>query len=247
VALRAGGNAFSGNQAFNNSVGIGVVNPSARLQVSGDVKLNGASVLEFGGDVVGKEPNAGKIGYQVFSADALDITGAGATANRKVQVFAEAGTTFTGPVTASSFSGDGSVPIGGIIMWSGSTAPAGWAICDGQTVNGRITPDLRGRFVLGMGSRAVGTTGGEEAHTLTVNELPAHNHTATDLGHVHQFPIGPGDAGARDKAADGDQAASKQVSTFTGFANVVIGNTGGGAAHNNMPPYYVLAYIMRVR
>jgi microcystin-dependent protein len=247
VALRAGGNTFSGNQSFNNNVGLGVANPSARLQVSGGIKVNGANIIELGADIAGKEANAGKIGYTAFSTDALDIVGAGTASNRKLQVFAEGGSTFSGPVTASSFSGDGAVPIGGIIMWSGNTAPTGWAICDGQTVNGRTTPDLRGRFVLGLGNRAIGTTGGAETHTLTVNEMPAHSHTATDTGHFHNFPIGPGDAGARDKAADGDQAASKSVSTFTGFANVVIGNTGGGQAHNNMPPYYVLAFIMRVR
>ena len=37
-----------------------------------------------------------------------------------------------GAVSATSFSGYGTVPIGGIIMWSGTTAPSGWAICDGS-------------------------------------------------------------------------------------------------------------------
>jgi hypothetical protein len=41
------------------------------------------------------------------------------------------------------------VPLGGVIMWSGSTAPTGWALCDGRTVNGYKTRNLKGRFVVG--------------------------------------------------------------------------------------------------
>jgi microcystin-dependent protein len=41
------------------------------------------------------------------------------------------------------------IPLGGIIMWSGSTPPTGWAVCDGSISNGVQTPDLRGRFVVG--------------------------------------------------------------------------------------------------
>jgi hypothetical protein len=48
-------------------------------------------------------------------------------------------------------SGATPIPLGGIIMWSGITPPDGWAICDGDVVNGVQTPDLRGRFVVGSG------------------------------------------------------------------------------------------------
>ena len=58
-----------------------------------------ASAIELGSDVVGKEPQAGKIGYQRFTADALDIVGAGTTSsNRKIQFWNEGGANFTGPV-----------------------------------------------------------------------------------------------------------------------------------------------------
>ena len=87
------------------------------------------------------------------------------------------------------------VPVGGIIMWSGSVAsvPAGWALCNGS--NG--TPDLRDRFVVGAGgTRAPGVTGGAasgttssagaHSHTgstggtaLTVAQIPGHTHTGT--------------------------------------------------------------------
>ena len=54
-----------------------------------------------------------------------------------------------------------------------NTGDTGWHICDGT--NG--TPDLRGRFILGASDgHAVGSTGGEENHTLNVNEMPSHTH-----------------------------------------------------------------------
>ena len=48
-------------------------------------------------------------------------------------------------------SGYGTVPIGTIVMWSGSTVPDGWALCNGQTANGVRTPDLRNKFIVGAG------------------------------------------------------------------------------------------------
>ena len=83
------------------------------------------------------------------------------------------------------------VPIGGIIMWSGTIAQAesltNWKICDGQ--NG--TPDLRDKFVLGVGSSSVTSTasvddtGGSNSITLTEGQMQSHNHNITDNGHSH--------------------------------------------------------------
>jgi len=83
------------------------------------------------------------------------------------------------------------VPIGGIIMWSGSVADAealtNWAICDGQ--NG--TPDLRDKFVLGVGSSAAGSTaskgdtGGDNSISLSEGQMPSHNHDLNDPNHTH--------------------------------------------------------------
>jgi hypothetical protein len=71
--------------------------------------LSAQTTLEFGAGVAGKEVNAGKIGYQVFSTDALDIVGAGTnTSSRKITFWAERGATFAGPVSAPSFTGAGS-------------------------------------------------------------------------------------------------------------------------------------------
>ena len=83
------------------------------------------------------------------------------------------------------------VPIGGIIMWSGTIAEAeqltNWAICDGAN----NTPDLRDKFVMGVGSSANASTatkgeeGGNNTITLSEGQMPAHNHNITDNGHSH--------------------------------------------------------------
>ncbi len=88
------------NWTNDGNVGIGTSTPSANLHVAGSMKIDAANPLEFGAGVSGKQTDAGKIGYQVFSADALDIVGAGTTnANRKIRFFAEGGAIFNGSVT----------------------------------------------------------------------------------------------------------------------------------------------------
>jgi hypothetical protein len=109
-------------------------------------------------------------------------------------------------------------PIGGIIMWSGSinSIPAKWAICNGATVNGIVTPDLRNRFIIGAGEnysvngtggskdailvshQHTGTTGTEsQSHThsgTTSNESQSHTHSGTtgdnSVGHTHSGTTG---------------------------------------------------------
>lgn len=79
------------------------------------------------------------------------------------------------------------IPKGIILMWSGTlnTIPTGWALCNGQQVNGLTTPDLTKKFVMGAGtsvgaslipgysSYAPGTQGGNS----TINTTPAHSHS----------------------------------------------------------------------
>jgi microcystin-dependent protein len=125
------------------------------------------------------------------------------------------------------------VPVGGIIMWSGSTAsiPTGWALCNGA--NG--TPNLQDRFIVGAGSGyGVGATGGANSVTLTINEMPTHSHTllassATDGG-----------------SGTGWRWESNSAYRPATVNGTNIGNAGGDQAHENRPPYYALAFIMRV-
>ena len=104
----------------------------------------------------------------------------------------------TDPVTATAAEvnaliGKG-MPTGGIIMWSGAIVniPTGWALCNG--LNG--TPDLRNRFVLGAGSTYTEfDTGGAESVTLSVSNLPSHDHgngnlaTSKEGKHSHNITV----------------------------------------------------------
>lgn len=119
----------------------------------------------------------------------------------------------------------GEVPVGGIIIWSGSeaTIPAGYLLCDGN--NG--TRDLRNLFVVGAGDTyAVTDSGGAATHTLTIDEMPAHTHSYL-YGSNQNIEI----------STDKSHAVDGSGTT---------GSTGGGSAHNNLPPYYALCYIQRV-
>lgn len=82
---------------------------------------------------------------------------------------------------------------------------------------------IEGMFLLGSSAtHAIGSTGGEETHTLTVNEIPPHSHSFN--------------SGATCFANGGTNDAA-QVAGDRNFQYLAIGNTGGGQPHNNMPPY----------
>ncbi len=138
----------------------------------------------------------------------------------------------------------GELPTGIITMWSGAigSIPAGWALCDGT--NG--TPNLRDRFVMGAGGGyAVGLTGGEAAHVLTVAEMPTHTHGVTDPGHRHGYRNGGGTTSSGYAANSNDGTHPTQY-TDNATTGITVNNAGGGNAHNNLPPYYALAFIMKL-
>jgi microcystin-dependent protein len=123
----------------------------------------------------------------------------------------------TGNLTATSFTGTiaGSLPIGGIIMWSGSISniPSGWSLCNGA--NG--TPDLRNRFIVGAGQDYnPGNTGGSNFITLTVAEIPVHSHTgSTASAGAHEHT---GTAASAGSHAHSGTAASNGAHAHTGTA-----------------------------
>lgn len=87
---------------------------------------------------------------------------------------------------------DVGIPSGVIVLWSGTTAPSGWAICDGQ--NG--TPDLRGVFVIGAGinndgygSYDINSRGGSPSVKLVADQLPQHKHPFQDAYLFESMPI----------------------------------------------------------
>ena len=131
----------------------------------------------------------------------------------------------------------GTVPIGGIILWSGSTGsvPDGWALCNGS--NG--TPNLQDKFVVGAGSGyAVGAAGGSAdavvvSHTHPAGTLSGANKSFINSTKVFQYG---GDA----VGAHGYTNSATSISGSTGAATNGVDGTNA-----NLPPYYALAYIMR--
>ncbi len=150
---------------------------------------------------------------------------------------------FGSTVTAGSFIGNGTIPVGGIIMWSGAInqIPAGWALCNGLTVNGRQTPDLRDRFVVGAGSSyAVGSTGGAALVTLSVAQMPQHSHVYLDTWWAEY----DGWDSTFGRTAGSNRGTDWDNYMFGG--NRTTAPEGGNQPFENRPPYYALAYIMRV-
>lgn len=127
-----------------------------------------------------------------------------------------------------------SVPSGSIIPWYGNIVdiPDGFALCNG--LNG--TPDLRNRFIVGAGSSYdLSAIGGANTVTLTVAQMPSHNHIMSrnaDLSDVNPTSA----LGYHDT-----------ISNYDGYGWLYSTSySGGSQAHENRPPFYALYYIMKL-
>ena len=178
---------------------------------------------------------------QDASASSLSVTGE-MTSEKKLM----AGSMTVADISVSgSITGNGAIPVGGIVIWSGTktSIPEGWALCDGRTSNGRTTPNLSNRFVIGAGGRyAVDKQGGLESVTLDLKNVPSHRHTYY-FGCGNIFWLAWKDA----------NDFYDKTGHYSKYSNTAYTETAGGSkgtttiAHDNMPPYYTLCYIMRVK
>ena len=146
-----------------------------------------------------------------------------------------------------------SLPKGSIIMWSGTIAsiPVGWQLCDGT--NG--TPDLRDKFIVGANQDAGGVAETIVSGTLTrAGGSATHIHEAGTLlgpAHTHGFSTttsGPSSGGG---AHCGDDGYATRWHTHTVTGTTDTGNSGGPvtgetASASSLPPYYALAFIIKV-
>jgi microcystin-dependent protein len=148
-----------------------------------------------------------------------------------------------------------------IRIFSFNFAPKGWALCNGQLLpinqnqalfsllgttyggDGRVNfglPDLRGQVPIHVGNgHTLGEKGGQQAHTISIAELPTHVHVATATK----------DTATTNLPANTlllAQSTSSQL--YTGAANLVamapnaLANTGGSQAHLNMQPFLTLSF-----
>ena len=144
----------------------------------------------------------------------------------------------SGIVTATKFVGDGAdltgivtIPTGVIVMWSGTTIPSGWALCDGTN----STPDLRNRFIVGANDAS--KTG------ITTQAGPGFS-TSTGIA---DDTYEPGDIGGETAHQLTRDEVNKAAWNSGTSGNLVMSYNTFGAPdyHENRPPYYALAFIMK--
>lgn len=157
--------------------------------------------------------------------------------------------------------------VGEIRMFAGNFAPRGWAFCDGQLLavsqndalfsllgtiyggDGRTTfglPDLRGRIPIhaghgpGLSERRLGSKGGSEKVTLTVNQLPSHGHP---MQASQDGATSPNPQGAVLSEALTTTPYIQDVQTVNMNADSIT-NVGGSRSHTNLMPFLCVHFII---
>jgi microcystin-dependent protein len=152
--------------------------------------------------------------------------------------------------------------VGEIRMFAGNFAPAGWMFCAGQLLpisenetlfnligttyggDGQSTfalPDLRGRIPIHMGNGfTLAETGGSEQITLTVNQIPAHNHALLAVAEPGRSPNPQGNLLAKSTTFDAYINENQSIPMNAS----AISQTGGSQPHNNFQPYLCVNFII---
>lgn len=143
-------------------------------------------------------------------------------------------------------------------------APKGWALCNGQLLpinqnqglfsllgttfggDGRVNfalPDLRGRTPIHVGgSHTLGERGGEQAHTLSIAELPTHTHLLNGTNATGNSPLP-----ANNLLADSPSQLYAAPTNLVALNAGSITNTGGSQAHLNMQPFLTLSFCIALQ
>jgi microcystin-dependent protein len=151
-----------------------------------------------------------------------------------------------------------------IRLMSFGYAPKGWAMCNGQLLpinqnqalfsllgttfggDGRVNfalPDLRSRVPIHVGSgHTLGERGGEQAHTLSISEMPTHTHTlnGTNSDGTEAIPVG----NLLARSATQLYAAPSNLAAMNAAS---IGSVGGSQAHLNMQPFLTLTFSIALQ
>ena len=150
-----------------------------------------------------------------------------------------------------------------IRIMSFNFAPKGWAMCNGQLLpinqnqalfallgttyggDGRVNfglPNLQGRTPMHMGNgHTLGERGGEQAHTLSISEVPTHVHTANAQPSSANLALAPGNA------VPGAANIWGTAQNLTTLGPASIGNIGGSQPHQNMQPFLTLTFCIALQ